>query len=175
MGIPHFPLPCTSLIVKRVTGSINTSLFISLIIKNIPLPYLCIITHWLFHLKGCLRWDGFMSIIVEIKSGIKQGGINSPGHFNMFINDLIVKLRISGYGCFIADVFCGFILFADDILLLSASLSKLQCMLDLCVEFVAANDMKFNHLKKHLFHVGLETDVALPKLNLSDKGVAWVK
>ena len=86
----------------------------------------------------------------EIKSGIKQDGLNSPSCFIIFINNLIVKLRISGYGCYIAGMFCECLLFADDILLLSASPSKRQRMLDLCMEFAVINDMKFNHLKAHL-------------------------
>ena len=151
------------------------SLFISLININIPLPYLRIIIYWHLHLKGCVRWDGLLSGMFEIKSGIRQGGINSPGFFNIFINSLIVKLRMSGYGCYIADLFCGCILFADDILLLSASLGKLQCILDLCMEFADDNDMKFNHLKSHLFQVGLATDVELPKFNLGGKELVWVK
>ena len=39
----------------------------------------------------------FMSEVVYVR----QGGINSPWFFNLCINDLIVKLRNSGYGCYI--------------------------------------------------------------------------
>ena len=86
--------------------------------------------YWHLHLKGLLHWNGSFSYIFEIKSGIRQSEINSPGFFNVFINDLIVKLRYSGFGCYISDNFCGCILFAEDIILMSASLHKLQLMLD---------------------------------------------
>ena len=58
-----------------------------------------------------------MTSFFEIKICIRQGGIISSGFFNIFINDLIVQLRISGYQCHFADVFSRCILFADDILL----------------------------------------------------------
>ena len=130
------------------------SLFISLINNNIPLLHLHIIIYWHLNFKGCERWNGFTLSLLEIRSGIRQGRINSPGYFNTFINDLIVKLHIIDYGCYIANIFCGCILFADDILLLSVSLSKLQSMLDLCMEFAVENDIKFYHLKSHLFSGG---------------------
>ena len=81
------------------------SLFISLMNIKIPLPHLQIIVYWHLHLKGLVRWNGCFSCTFEIKSGIRQGGINSPGFFNVFINELIVKLRYSGYGCYISDIF----------------------------------------------------------------------
>ena len=48
-------------------------------------------------------------------------------------------------------------------------------MLDLCIEFAVENNTKFNHSKLHLFEVELVTDVELPKFNLGDKDLAWVK
>jgi hypothetical protein len=73
-----------------------------------------------------------------------------------------------------SNIFCGCILFADDILLLSASLHKLQFMLDICTEFAVYNDMKFNCVKSHLFQVGLLADVSLPKLKLGNNELSWV-
>jgi hypothetical protein len=150
------------------------SLFIALMKHQIPVEYLRIIIYWHLHLSGLVRWSGCLSGVFMIQSGIRQGGINSPGFFNIFINDLIVKLRNSGNGCYISDIFCGCILFADDILLLSASLRKLQLMLDICVEFATNNDMKFNYVKSHLFQVGVSVDVSLPKLELGNNELAWV-
>ena len=57
---------------------------------------------------------------------------------------------------------------------MSASLHKLQLMLDICVEFAVCNDVKFNHLKSHLFQIGLSTDIILPKLSLAGNDLNWV-
>ena len=40
--------------------------------------------------------------------------------------ELIESLRISGFGCYIGDSFFGCIMYADDLLLLSPSLSGIQ-------------------------------------------------
>jgi hypothetical protein len=149
------------------------SLFIALMRNGIPLLYLRVIIYWHLHLSGLVRWAGCFSHSFVIKSGIRQGGINSPGYFNIFINELIVKLRESGFGCYIADVFCGCMFFADDILLISASLLMLQSMLDICVDFAVNNDLKFNHTKSHLFQIGLQSAVMLPTLLLGSNELHW--
>ena len=61
----------------------------------------------------------------------------------MYIDKLLVILRTSGFGCHIHGVFLGALIFADDIMLLSASRSGLQTMVDICQEFVAGNNLKF--------------------------------
>ena len=94
------PVYLSALDASKAFDRVNHyGLFISLMNIKIPLPHLQIIVYWHLHLKGIVRWNGCFSCIFEIKSGIRQGGINSPGFFNVFIKDLTVKLRYSGYGC----------------------------------------------------------------------------
>ena len=88
------PVYMAALDASKAFDKVNHySLFISIMNIKIPLPHLRIIVYWHLHLKGSVRWNGCFSYIFDIKSGIRQGGINSPGFFNVFINDLIVKLR----------------------------------------------------------------------------------
>ena len=150
------------------------SLFMALMKLETPLPYLNVIIHWHLRLFGLVRWCGCFSKVFEIKSGIRQGGISSPSYFNVFINDLIVKLRKCGLGCFVCNIFCGCMLFADDILLLSGSLSHLQLMLDICVNFADNNDIMFNHKKSNLFQIGLSADTILPQLSLGCNELKWI-
>ena len=56
--------------------------------------------HWHLKLRGYVLWCGRLSSSFYVKSGVRQGGINSPWFFNFYINDLIVTLRNSGYGCY---------------------------------------------------------------------------
>jgi hypothetical protein len=107
-------------------------------------------------------------------SGVGQGRINSPWFFNVYINDLIVKLRCSGFGCYLGFCYAGCLFFADDILLLSGSILHLQCMLDICSCFGAEFDIVFNHKKSFLMQVGLDVDVVLPQLSLSGVLLQWV-
>ena len=120
-------------------------------------------------------WKGCFSNVFHIESGIRQGGICSPVYFNAFINELIVKLRKSGLGCALCDIYCGCMFFADDILLMPGSIRQLQLMLDICIHFASNVDLKFNYAKSHLFQVGLSSEIVLPKLCLDDNDLACVK
>ena len=60
-----------------------------------------------------------MSASFHISCGVRQGGVLSPVLFSVYVDELIVKLRSSGYGIYIGSLFCGCIFNAYDIALLS--------------------------------------------------------
>ena len=51
-----------------------------------------------------------------------------PLFFNLYVDDLLVDLESKKLGCCVADTYVGCIMYADDILLLSASVVVLQSM-----------------------------------------------
>jgi len=55
-----------------------------------------------------------------------------PLLFNSYVDDLIYELEASNAGCCVCDRFFSCVMYADDILLLSASVSGLQYMLNIC-------------------------------------------
>ena len=67
-----------------------------------------------------------------VYSGVRQGGILSPLLFNVYVDGILTALRDSKYGCHLRNVYLGCIMYADDLLLLLASVSELQLMLDTC-------------------------------------------
>ena len=106
---------------------------------------------------------------------MRQGGINLPWFFNLYINDLTVKLRNSGYGCYIFVDFFGYLFFADDILLLSGSIIHLKFMINICTEYGLNFDIKFNQSKSFLFQIGLDINEVLHDLHLCGIALKWVK
>ena len=124
-------------------------------------------------LSGCVLWDNVFSSAFLIKSGVRQGGINSPLFFNVYINDLIVWLHSSGFGCHLCTEYLGCIFFADDILVLSASIFHLQGMLDLCYTYGVEFDTKFNQAKSYLLQVGSSSHHSLPNLMLNNVASNW--
>ena len=74
-----------------------------------------------------------MSKFIPVGSGVRQGGVLSPSLFNLFTNAIIMNLKLFGYGCHINNIFLGFAMYADDLIILFASQSGLQAMLDVCI------------------------------------------
>lgn len=93
---------------------------------------------------------GMFSVVFYIKSGIGQSRLNSLWFFNVNVNDLIVKLRNSGFGSYFGFAFADCLFLADDILVLSSSILHLQCMLELCGDFGIDYDKLFNQ-KSHFY------------------------
>jgi len=97
----------------------------------------------------------FVSVLgVEVSSsslilcGVRQSSSLSPSFFNTFINVLSVLLKLNRYGCcHINKCLVGVFFYADDIILLCASIGSLQAMLSICDSTLADLHMKFNNKK----------------------------
>ena len=103
---------------------------------------------------------------VIVPCGVRQGGVISPGLFNVFINVFITHLRSLQVGCHLNGLFLGCLFYADDIVLLSPSVSGLQSMLDSCVATADMLSLKFNPLKSHCIALGKVAWSDLPPLLL---------
>jgi len=59
-------------------------------------------------LTSCV-WHGvmFLSEYFLATNGVKQGGVLSPVLFCIYIDNLLVKLSKSGFGCYIGNTFVG--------------------------------------------------------------------
>ncbi len=57
----------------------------------------------------------------NVTNGVKQGSLISPLFFTLYVDELIDKLEHSGYGCKIGNKYCGILIYADDIFVLSPS------------------------------------------------------
>jgi len=114
-----------------------------------------------------VKWNNCYSCLMSIRSGIRQGGILSPLLFNIYINSIICALRSSDLGCHLGNVYVGCIVYADDILLLSASLLDMQKMLDICCSHGDDLYIMFNPKKSCLFRVAKSHNENLPNLKFN--------
>jgi len=56
-------------------------------------------------------------------------GVLSPLLFALYVNDMLHKLCDRRTGCYIGDVVCGCVMYADDLVLVLASVNLLQKMM----------------------------------------------
>jgi len=75
-------------------------------------------------------------------------------YFGVYVDDLIIELETNCEGCYVSGKFLGCIMYADDLLLLSASVSGLQSMLNICYCYGIDNDIIFNPQKSVYFKAG---------------------
>ena len=69
--------------------------------------------------------------LFAVLCGVRQGGVLSPALFALYVDDLVSQLRDSGYGIHVGSLFVGCVLYADDIVLLSASCDGLQKLVNI--------------------------------------------
>ena len=82
-----------------------------------------------------LRWGHCESDCVRVSNGVKQGGILSPVLFTVYIDELLITLQSSGLGCYIGNNFMAALGYADDVILITPTVSALKQMLNLCDKF----------------------------------------
>ena len=81
--------------------------------------------------KAYVKWSATQtaSYSFGILNGTRQGSSLSPILFTVYMDGLLVKLRKSGFGCYIGDLFLGVVAYCDDFLLLSPTRNGLQNLL----------------------------------------------
>ena len=75
---------------------------------------------------------------------LNRVGVISPVLFCVNIDDLLVKLSRSSFGCFIGLNFVGALAYADDIVLVAPTPAAMRKMLTVCDEYAADHDIMFN-------------------------------
>ena len=148
-------------------------LFTILLAKNVSPYVIRLLIDSYVRQQACVSWNGFKSNYFILQNGVKQGGVLSPILFTMYIDNLLIKLKQSGYGCHVDNVFMGALSYADDITLLSPSLHGLNRMLEICAKFADNFDITFNSKKTLCIKFG-ESLNGKECAKLNNKIIKWV-
>ena len=119
-------------------------LFKKLSDRNLPPVVIRVLIFVYEEQKAWVKWGKERSRSFGIVNGTRQGSVLSPALFSVYMDNLIVRLRKSGVGCHLGDVFCGVTGYADDLLLLAPSRSAMEIMLRICEDYAGENNLEFS-------------------------------
>ena len=100
------------------------------------------------------KWRNAFSDSFVVASGVRQGGVLSAKIFAVYLDKLLLKLRETKIGCYIADKFVASVLYADDLCLLAPTRKALQVLLNTCSKYAEYWCIKFNEKKTKVMIFG---------------------
>ena len=68
--------------------------------RNVSTLFIRLLLDSYIRQKSCVSWGVFKSKYFSLSNGVKQGGVLSPVLFTLYIDKLLIKLKLSGVGCF---------------------------------------------------------------------------
>ena len=99
---------------------------------NLPNVFVRILQIWFSRQCFYVKWGSVLSQSFHSKTGVRQRGISSSHLFNVYINELSVKLNSQFFGCHINSICYIHLVYADDTVLLAPSPKALQMLIDMC-------------------------------------------
>lgn len=148
-------------------------LFKLLLERKFPPKYIKFLMNTFFKQRIRVKWGNNFSETFKGVNGIRQGGVISPLLFTVYIDVLIERLEKSNAGCFLGHKFVGCGGFADDVELISPSVTGLQKMVTLCEEFGIEYDVLFNEKKS--ICIMFDNVNEYPDIVLNGKSLMWSK
>ncbi len=128
---------------------------------------------WLCNVLIKVRWGNQLSHFFRLSAGVRQGGILSPAFFCVYIDSVIDIITKLDKGCYVRVFFTGIWLYADDIVLLSASVNDLQQMIDACVFELEKLDLFVNIKKCNCMRIGRRCKAVANNVVINGFPVYW--
>ena len=91
-----------------------------------------------------VKWGTNYSSPFTVANGVRQGRVLGPYLFAVYLDELSIQLGSARVGCTVGNMVVNHLKFADDICVFSPSISGLQCLLNICGDYVAEHEIIFN-------------------------------
>lgn len=143
---------------------------------QVPDHVVNLLRYWYGNQVNNVRWGDTTSSDYRLECGVRQGGLTSPDLFNLYVNDLIGKLRGTRIGCHLGNVSVNNLSYADDMVLLSPSVKGLKKLLSVCEQYAVAHGLKYNVAKTEMmvFRSGRGPE-RVPEVQLGGLPIKMVK
>ena len=120
------------------------ALLLKLMDRLVPTELLSLFETWLNNCFSCVKWNNSWSDYFNVDLGVRKGSVLAPLLFAIYIDD-IAELFSFKRGVHI-------VIYADDIILVTSSVSELQNALSLCQSELESHDMSLNARKSCCAH-----------------------
>jgi len=144
-----------SLDISKAFDKLNFYCLLSkLVERGLPIELLNILYIWFKF--GCIvvKWGQVFSSCFVLLAGVRQGGVLSPFLFGIYVDDLLKRLHNSGFGCVLKGIICNAFMYADDLVLITASVSHLHKLLAICDFELCKIGLSLNVKKSNFIRVG---------------------
>ena len=128
------------------------------------------------------RWGSNNVEPFQMTNSTRHGSVLSPTIWTIYVEELISELRQNGFGCTMAGVFVGVVVFADDVALIAPNRTAMSKMLKICEAFANKNNVVFStdpnpalSKTKCLYMTGKENHSYPAPLVLNGKQLPWVR
>jgi len=146
----------------------HEGLFLKLMDRLVPVCLLNVLEHWFNICITCVRWGSCYSNFFTLACGVRQGGVLSPHLFNVYIDEIVNSVAKSNASISFNFICMSIFLYADDILLISPSVSLLQKLVNIVENDLLQLDMSINPKKSVCFRVGQRFEVKCANILLSN-------
>lgn len=163
-----------SLDISKAFDKINhVKLLLKLIDRNVPRECILLLKCWYSKIQCCVRWGNTLSHFVKLTAGVRQGGILSPYLFAIYVNDVLINLKYSKLGCHLKGFCFNSVMYADDLIILSISLTDLRKMINICKEALDIVELDLNVNKSGCMRIGPRFDKTNIDVILNGTKVPW--
>lgn len=161
--------------LRRAFDKVNGYALLDILLKKgVHINVINVLENWFSKNVTCVKYNGVFSNQVSLSAGVKQGGILSPLLFSIYVDNILDKLEMSGFGCYVNFACYNSYMYADDLILLSPSLHDLQAMFDLCAIEFNNIDLPVNENKCHCMRIGPLYKAECAELQIGGQSVRWV-
>ena len=128
----------------------HDKLFSKLQHRGVPRYLVRILAFWYANQQMRVKWGNSLSAPFKVSNGVRQGSILSPSLFNVYLDDLSVRLNGCGTGCWVGNSVVNHLMYADDLVVFSPCSAGLQQLLRVCWQYGPEFDIKYNASKSKI-------------------------
>ena len=162
---------CT-LDINKAFDKVNYYTLLTKLLQNqVPINVLCIVAALFWSNCLVVKWINTFSSSYRLIAGVRQGGVLSPILFANYVDGMLLEFVRSKLGCCVHGVMCSYFMYADDIVLVTASLTELQKLVKICISELKIAGLSINANKCAFIRIGRTKQSRMSLVKIDINGV----